>query len=49
MVALRICKELIVAIRYKLRLFGVEVDGPVNVFCDNRGTGVDVDEEAQCN
>jgi hypothetical protein len=37
MVALRICKELIVAIRYKLRMFGVEVDGPANVFCDNCG------------
>jgi hypothetical protein len=37
MVALWICKELIVAICYKLRMFGVEVDGPANVFCDNRG------------
>jgi hypothetical protein len=37
MVALRIWKELIVAIHYKLRMFGVEVDGPANVFCDNRG------------
>jgi hypothetical protein len=37
MVALRICKELIVAIHYKLRIFGVEVDGLANVFCDNRG------------
>jgi hypothetical protein len=32
MVALRICKELIVAICYKLRMFGVEIDGPANVF-----------------
>ena len=37
MVALRICKELIVALRYKLRMFGVEIDGPANVFCDNCG------------
>ena len=36
-VALRICKELIVALRYKLRMFGVPVEGPANVFCDNRG------------
>jgi hypothetical protein len=36
-VALRICKELIVAMRYKLRMFGVPIDGPANVFCDNRG------------
>jgi len=36
-VALRICKELIVAMRYKFRMFGVPIDGPANVFCDNRG------------
>jgi hypothetical protein len=35
MVAFQICKELIVAIRYQLRMFGVEIDGPANVFCDN--------------
>jgi hypothetical protein len=28
MVALRISKELIVVMRYKLRIFGVEIDGP---------------------
>ena len=28
--ALRICKEMIVALRYKLRMFGVPVDGPAN-------------------
>ena len=37
LVALRICKELLVGLRYKLRMFGVAVDGPSNVFCDNRG------------
>ena len=36
-VALRVCKELIVALRYKLRMFGITVDGPANVFCDNQG------------
>ena len=36
-VALRICKELIVGLRYKLRMFGVPIEGPANVFCDNRG------------
>jgi hypothetical protein len=35
MVALWVCKELIVAIHYKLRMFGVEINGPANVFCDN--------------
>jgi hypothetical protein len=37
MVALRICKELIVAIHYKSRMFGVEIGGPANVFCNNHG------------
>ena len=23
--------------RYKLRMFGIPIDGPANVFCDNRG------------
>jgi hypothetical protein len=35
-VALRTAKEdMIVALRYKLRMFGVPIDGPANVFCDN--------------
>jgi hypothetical protein len=37
MVVLQICKELIVAMHYKLRIFGVEIDGPANVICDNHG------------
>ena len=36
-VALHICKDLIVALRYKLRMFGVRLEGPAYVFCDNRG------------
>ena len=35
--ALRICKELIVALQYKLWMFGVLVEGQANVFCDNQG------------
>jgi hypothetical protein len=35
--ALRICKELIAAMHYKLRVFGVLIDGPANVFCNNHG------------
>ena len=27
--------ELVTAIRYKLRMFGVPVDGPSDIFCDN--------------
>ena len=26
-----------VALRYKLQMFGVPIDGPANVFCDNNG------------
>ena len=36
-VALRIAKELVIALRYKLRMFGVPVTEPTNVFCDNNG------------
>ncbi len=36
MVALRIATEMIAALRYKLRMFGVEIDGPTDVFCDNQ-------------
>ena len=34
-VALRIATELITSFRYKLRMFGMPLDGPTNVFCDN--------------
>lgn len=34
-VALRLCVESIIAMRYKLRMFGIPVDGPTSVFCDN--------------
>jgi len=27
--------ELIEALRYKLRMFGVPIDGATNIFCDN--------------
>jgi hypothetical protein len=27
--------EMIEALRYKLRMFGIPIDGPTNVFCDN--------------
>lgn len=35
-VALRIATEMIEALWYKLRMFGVPIDGPTNVFCDNK-------------
>jgi hypothetical protein len=36
-VALRAAKDMLVALQYKLRMFGVPIDGPANVFCDNKG------------
>ena len=34
--ALRIAMELISSLRYKLRMFGISVEEPANVFCDNK-------------
>ena len=34
---LRTAKEMVVALHYKLRMFGVPIDDPTNVFCDNNG------------
>jgi hypothetical protein len=35
-VALRICVKMIEALQYKLHMFGIPIDGPANVFCDNK-------------
>ena len=34
-VAMRIAIEMIEGMRYKLRMLGVPIDGPCDVFCDN--------------
>ena len=34
-VAMRVLVEMLIGLRYKLRMFGVPLDGPCNVFCDN--------------
>ena len=34
-IALKIATELIESLWYKLRMFGVPIKGPANVFCDN--------------
>ncbi len=53
-VALRAAKDMLVALRYKLRMFGVPTDGPANIFCDNNGvveyddTRIYACEETQC-
>jgi hypothetical protein len=36
-IADRIAEDLIEALRYKLQMFGIPVDGPANVYCDNNG------------
>ena len=36
-VALRTARDMIIAMRYKLRMFGVPLEGPAQVFCDNQG------------
>lgn len=33
--AMKVGVEMVEALRYKLRMFGVPIDGPANVFCDN--------------
>lgn len=34
-IAAKICVEHIVALRFKLRMFGVPIDGPAKILCDN--------------
>ncbi len=34
-IAAKIAVELIEGLRYKLRMFGVPIDGPANMYCDN--------------
>ncbi len=34
-IAAKIAVELIEALRYMLRMFGIPIDGPANVYCDN--------------
>ena len=33
---MRIAVEMVEALRYKLRCFGVPIDGPTEVLCDNK-------------
>ena len=34
-VALKIATEMVIALRYKLRMMGIPIEGPANTFCDN--------------
>jgi hypothetical protein len=36
-VAMKIAVEQIESLQYKLRMFGIPISGPANVFCDNDG------------
>ena len=36
-VALRHARDVIIALRYKVRMFGVPLEGPAHVYCDNQG------------
>ena len=36
-VALHVARDLAVAMRYKLRMFGIPLEGPAEIFCDNQG------------
>lgn len=33
--AMRVGADMIESLRYKLRMFGIPIDGPANVYCDN--------------
>jgi hypothetical protein len=35
-VAMQVGVEMIESLRYKLRMFGIPIDGPTNTFCDNK-------------
>lgn len=37
LVAMRIARDLIVSLRIKLKMFGIPIQGPANVYCDNNG------------
>ena len=41
-VALRISTELVEALRYKTRCLGKILDGPSNIFCDNKSVVTNV-------
>ena len=32
---MKVAVEMIESLRYKLRMFGIPIEGPTNVFCDN--------------
>ncbi|MGH7955267.1 MAG: hypothetical protein ACREOZ_04830 [Gloeomargaritales cyanobacterium] len=45
-IALKIAVEMVEGLRYKLRMFGVPLDGPANGFCDNNSVVRNVTDPA---
>jgi hypothetical protein len=43
---MRIAVEMLESLRYKLRMFGVPLEGPVNTFCDNSSVVTNVTQPA---
>lgn len=37
LVTMRVARDMVVALRIKLKMFGIPVDGPADFFCDNAG------------
>jgi hypothetical protein len=35
-IAMHILVEMLESLRYKICMFGIPIDGPANVFCDNK-------------
>jgi hypothetical protein len=45
-IVMQICVDMIEALRYKLRMFGIPIEGGANVFCDNNS--VVINATIQC-
>ena len=43
-IAARIAIELIEAFHYKFRLFGIPLQGPANIYCDNNGVAINASQ-----
>jgi hypothetical protein len=48
LVAMRQAIDLVKGLRYKLRMFGIPIEGPMDVFCDNESVFKNVSYPNQC-
>jgi hypothetical protein len=46
-IAAKIGVELSEALQYKLRMFGIPIDGPANVYCDNNSVVINSIKQTQ--